>query len=95
MKVKAGTKTNYSSKEVISHIVHNPVLLTVLLISMLVQIAHFSVQPILSLYVGELHGPENLGLFAGIAFSVAGVGNLFMSRKWGRLGMHMDILRCS
>lgn len=86
LEVKAGTKTNYSSKEVISHIVHNPVLLTVLFISMLVQIAHFSVQPILSLYVGELHGPENLGLFAGIAFSVAGVGNLFMSRKWGEIG---------
>ena len=83
---KPGAKTSYSRREVIAHIVGNPVLLTVLLISALIQIAHFSVQPILSLYVGEIHGPENLALFAGIAFSAAGVGNLFMSRRWGQLG---------
>ncbi|MDQ0271492.1 MFS transporter [Cytobacillus purgationiresistens] len=79
-------KTKYSSKEVIQHIFRNPVLLTILLISTLIQIAHFSIQPILSLYVSEIHGPENLAFFAGIAFSAAGVGNLMMSRNWGKLG---------
>jgi MFS transporter, DHA1 family, multidrug resistance protein len=77
---------NYSSKEVILHIIHHPILLTVLLISALIQMAHFSIQPILSLYVSELHGTENLALFAGIAFSIGGLGNLFMARKWGNLG---------
>jgi MFS transporter, DHA1 family, multidrug resistance protein len=87
---KVGTKEErdkkYTSKEVISHILKNPILITVLWISILVQIAHFSIQPILSLYVSELHGPENIAFFSGIVFSVAGLGNLLMSRKWGKLG---------
>lgn len=82
---KEGTKTNYTSKEVILHIIRHPVLLTVLLISSLIQMAHFSIQPILSLYVSELHGPENLAFFAGIAFSAAGLGNLMMARQWGKI----------
>ncbi|MBN6888135.1 MFS transporter [Cytobacillus horneckiae] len=84
-RVKSG-KERYSSKEVIQHIFANPVLLTILLLSALIQIAHFSIQPILSLYVSEIHGPENLAFFAGIAFSAAGAGNLLMSKRWGRLG---------
>lgn len=82
---KEGSKTNYTSKEVILHIIRHPVLLTVLLISSLIQMAHFSIQPILSLYVSELHGPENLAFFAGIAFSAAGLGNLMMARQWGKI----------
>ncbi|MBS4192116.1 MFS transporter [Bacillus sp. FJAT-49705] len=82
---KKDINANYTSKEVILHIVKNPVLLTVLLISALIQMAHFSIQPILSLYVSELHGPENLAFFAGIAFSAAGIGNLIMARKWGNI----------
>ncbi|MEN2767178.1 MFS transporter [Ornithinibacillus xuwenensis] len=77
---------SYSRKEVILHIVKHPVLLVVMIISALVQIAHFSVQPILSLYVEDIHGPSSIALFAGIAFSAAGVGNLLMTRNWGKLG---------
>lgn len=85
MEAAKGAKSHYSSKEVIQHIVRNPVLLTVLLISALVQIAHFSIQPILSLFVGKLHGTVNIAFYSGIAFSAAGLGNLLMSRKWGKI----------
>lgn len=85
MESTRGAKTSYSSKEVILQIVRNPILLTVLLISTLVQMAHFSIQPILSLYVSELHGKENLAFYSGIAFSAAGVGNLLMARRWGKI----------
>ncbi|MRG86322.1 MFS transporter [Salinibacillus xinjiangensis] len=80
----------YSSKEVIQFIFRHPVLLMVIVLSILVQIAHFSIQPILSLYVGELHGPENLAFFSGIAFSITGLGNLLMARRWGRLADKFD-----
>ncbi|GIO19102.1 MFS transporter [Oceanobacillus oncorhynchi subsp. incaldanensis] len=80
-----GTK-NYSRKEVLQYILRKPILLIVLLMSALVQIAHFSVQPILSLFVEEIHGPVNLAFFAGIAFSATGVGNLLMTRRWGMIG---------
>ncbi len=77
---------SYSTKEVLLHIVQNPVLLIVMLISVLVQVAHFSIQPILSLYVAEIHGPQSIAFFSGIAFSAAGLGNLLMAKRWGRLG---------
>src|SRR5699024_5903059 len=57
----------YTSKEVLLHIVKNPVLLVVMLVSALIQIAHFSIQPILSLYVAHINGPANIALYSGIA----------------------------
>ncbi|MEF2290821.1 MFS transporter [Virgibacillus dokdonensis] len=77
---------SYTRKQVLQHIVSRPVLLIVMLISALVQIAHFSVQPILSLFVQEIHGPASIAFFSGVAFSAAGLGNLLMSRRLGRLG---------
>lgn len=77
---------SYSSKEVIKHILNRPVLLIVLLISSLVQVAHFSIQPILSLFVAEINGPASIALFSGMAFSAAGLGNLLMAKRWGKLG---------
>ncbi|MCL6572297.1 MAG: MFS transporter [Bacillus sp. (in: Bacteria)] len=85
LEAKKGAKTHYTSKEVLQHIIGNPLLLNVLLISALVQIAHFSIQPILSLFVIELHGPVNIAFYSGIAFSVAGLGNLMMARNWGKI----------
>ncbi|MBX0358038.1 MFS transporter [Halobacillus sp. Nhm2S1] len=78
-------KTSYQSKEVLAHIFKHPVLFMVMIVSLFVQIAHFSIQPILSLFVGDLHGPENLALFSGIAFSAAGLGNLMMAKQWGKI----------
>ncbi|MCP8617342.1 MFS transporter [Salirhabdus salicampi] len=78
-------KKRYTSKEVVSHILRHPMLLAVMFISIFIQIAHFSIQPILALYVSEIHGPANLALFSGIAFSVTGLGNLLMARSWGRI----------
>ncbi|PKR77538.1 MFS transporter [Halalkalibacillus sediminis] len=75
----------YSRKEVLQHIVQKPFLIMVIVISMFIQIAHFAVQPILALYVGELNGPENIALISGIAFSITGLGNLLMTRRWGRI----------
>jgi len=79
-------KSSYTPREVITHIIKQPVLLIVMLLSALVQIAHFSVQPILSLYVEEIHGAVNIAFYSGLVFSVAGVGNLFMAKRWGSLG---------
>src|SRR5699024_8614113 len=79
-------KTSYTPKEVIQHIVQSPILLIVMLTSALVQIAHFSIQPILSLYVAEINGVANIALFSGLAFSVTGLGNLLFARRWGVIG---------
>ncbi|MBO8155724.1 MAG: MFS transporter [Bacillaceae bacterium] len=86
---KEEAKQTYSRKEVLQYILFHPVLLIVMFMSMLVQIAHFSIQPILALYVKEIHGLENLALFSGIAFSITGLSNLIMTRRWGRLADHI------
>lgn len=79
-------KKSYSSKEIVSRIFHNPVMITVLLLSTLIQVANFSIQPILSLFVNELHGDVNLAFYSGMAFSAAGLGSLLMAKRWGGLG---------
>ncbi|WP_186578704.1 MFS transporter [Aquibacillus kalidii] len=93
IKEEDNSKSSYSSKEVIHHIFHHPMLLMVMLVSMFIQIAHFSIQPILSLYVGELHGPASIALFSGMAFSAAGLGNLMMARKWGKLADRVGYIK--
>lgn len=79
-------KQAYTTKEVLLHIVRHPVLLVVMLTSTIVQIAHFSIQPILSLYVAEINGTENIAFYAGLVFSVAGLGNLLFARRFGIIG---------
>ncbi|WP_442599697.1 MFS transporter [Neobacillus sp. D3-1R] len=93
VQIKKNEKSHFSSKEVLLHIVKHPVLLAVLVISTFIQIALFSIQPILSLYVNELHGPSNVAFFSGIVFSAAGLGNLIMSRKWGTIGDRFGYVR--
>ncbi|GGH80133.1 MFS family permease [Pullulanibacillus pueri] len=79
------TKERYSSLEVLKHIFLNPMLLMIMIVSLFVQVANFSIQPILALYVSLLHGPANLAFFSGLAFSAAGLGNLLMARNWGKI----------
>ncbi|WP_202077394.1 MFS transporter [Caldalkalibacillus salinus] len=77
----------YTRKEVLSHIVHHPVLLTVMFLSLLIQMANFSVQPLLALYVSHLQSDAaNIAFLAGLAFSATGFGNFVATRQWGNLG---------
>ncbi|MFB1049750.1 MFS transporter [Paraliobacillus sp. JSM ZJ581] len=93
IQAESGQPTSYSSKEVLMHIIKHPMLLIVMLVSMFIQIAHFSIQPILSLYVNALHGPENIAFFSGIAFSAAGLGNLMMARNWGKVADRVGYIK--
>ena len=61
-------------------------MLHVLIITTLIQIGNFSIQPLLSLYVSGLTESSQVALLAGVTFSAAGVGNLLFARYWGRLG---------
>ncbi|MEH7225883.1 MFS transporter [Bacillus sp. JJ1566] len=76
----------YTRKEVLVHIFKHPVLLTIMLISTLIQVANFSIQPLLALYVTHLTDSSNIVFLAGMAFSATGFGNLLFTRQWGKLG---------
>ncbi|MGY3836514.1 MFS transporter [Bacillus atrophaeus] len=83
---RGSKRVSYSRKEVLSYIFHQPALLVMMLLTMLIQIGNFSIQPLLALYVNELHGPVNLAFFSGLAFSATGLGSLLLARKWGDFG---------
>ncbi|MBT2571977.1 MFS transporter [Planococcus sp. ISL-110] len=77
----------YAPKTIISGILSHRLMLNVMIITALIQIGTFSIQPLLSLYVAELtEGSAQVAFLAGITFSATGVGNLLFARRWGRLG---------
>ena len=76
----------YTRKDVVAFIFHKRTLLAIMLTSTLVQLATFSVQPLLALYVNKLAHTENVAFLAGLAFSATGFGNLLATRSWGKLG---------
>lgn len=80
------TAKKYTRKEVLIHILKHPVLLTIMLISTLIQVANFSIQPLLALYVTHLTDSSNIVFLAGMAFSATGFGNLLFTRQWGKIG---------
>lgn len=75
----------YSRKNVIWAIFHHRLILNVMLVTTLIQIGNFSIQPLLSLYVSELSATQEVALLAGITFSAAGLGNIAFARYWGLL----------
>ncbi|WP_042341765.1 MFS transporter [Bacillus timonensis] len=82
----SSTIKKYSRKEVFYHIIKHPVLLTIMLISTLIQVANFSIQPLLAIYVTQLTDSSNIVFLAGMAFSATGFGNLLLTRQWGKFG---------
>ncbi|AYC29945.1 MFS transporter [Paenisporosarcina cavernae] len=85
-KVKSSHDIQYSRKTVFSSLIHHRLMLHVMIITALIQIGNFSIQPLLSLYVAQLVDQSDVALLAGMTFSAAGVGNLLFARRWGRLG---------
>ncbi|ANU11521.1 major facilitator superfamily protein [Planococcus antarcticus DSM 14505] len=77
----------YAPKTIVNGILSHRLMLNVMIITALIQIGNFSIQPLLSLYVAELtEGSTQVAFLAGITFSATGVGNLLFARRWGRLG---------
>lgn len=85
-KVKKIGDHEYSRKTVFSSIFHHRLILNVLMITSLIQIGLFSIQPLLSLYVSQITNSKEVALLAGITFSATGVGSLLFARTWGKLG---------
>lgn len=79
-------KKTFSRKDVFLKIVKSPLLLMSMVLSLLIQTANFSIQPILALYVKELNAGTTIALLSGLAFSITGLGNLLATRRWGKLG---------
>ncbi|MBB4827006.1 MFS family permease [Sporosarcina luteola] len=85
-RVKDTKSAHYSRKTILSGLLHHRLMLNIMVVTALIQIGNFSIQPLLSLYVADLSHTQNVAFLAGITFSAAGVGNLLFARRWGKLG---------
>jgi DHA1 family multidrug resistance protein-like MFS transporter len=79
-------KEKSSQKEVLIYAFTNPVIITIFLVTLVIKIANFSIQPLLALYASQLSTSANIAFLAGFAFSATGLGNLVAARKWGKFG---------
>lgn len=67
-------------------VVANPALLTVLLVTILVQLGTTIIEPLITIYVGEFRGVSAVPLLSGLLFSLVGLASVLFSPAWGRLG---------
>ena len=86
IRVKSTKLISYSRKAILSGLFHHRLMFNVMIVTTLIQIGNFSIQPLLSLYVSELTDSKDVAFLAGITFSAAGLGNLLFARQWGKLG---------
>ncbi|MDI5789825.1 MFS transporter [Bacillus licheniformis] len=84
LKQKRDASAGYTRKQVLQTILHQRPLITAMILTAVIQVGNFSVQPLLALYVSELHGTQNLAFFRA-GFSATGLGSLLAARN-GRFG---------
>ena len=84
--VKPTKKQNLGFKQ-LKPLLRNPLIISMLLTTLIVQITNQSINPLLSLYVRELlASPHNLTLFSGMVASAPGITTLVAAPLFGRLG---------
>lgn len=86
VRVKSSRAILYTRKSILLGILRHRLMFNVMLVTTIIQIGNFSIQPLLSLYVAELTDAKDVALLAGITFSATGLGNLLFARRWGQLG---------
>lgn len=85
-KTKNKKAIQYSRRTIVQAIFRHRLMFNVMLVTAIIQVGNFSIQPLLSLYVAELTDAKDVAFLAGLTFSAAGLGNLLFARRWGKIG---------
>ncbi|PIC85612.1 MFS transporter [Sporosarcina sp. P20a] len=86
-RVKVRKVAKYSRKVILGGLFKHRLMFNVMVVTTLIQVGNFSIQPLLSLYVADLtHAATNVAFLAGLTFSATGLGNLLFARYWGKVG---------
>ncbi|WP_153732034.1 MFS transporter [Sporosarcina obsidiansis] len=86
-RVKTRKVVAYSRKVILGGLFKHRLMFNVMVVTTLIQVGNFSIQPLLSLYVADLtHATTNVAFLAGLTFSATGLGNLLFARVWGKIG---------
>jgi len=80
-------------------IAHKPLMFTLLLTAMMVLLANMSIEPIITVYIGQLGVPhDHLARFAGIVMATSAFGSMLTSARLGafadRVGSDRVIIGC-
>ncbi len=71
----------------------NPILRSVLVTTVILQLAVTIIEPLVTIYVGQFPGVTAVPFLAGLLFSLIGVASVLCSPFWGRLGERVGYSR--
>lgn len=72
-----------------SHLWKNPLIRSMLIYAVFVQVVILIIQPVLTTYISELAGHmDNLIFISGLVFSLGGFASAISAPLWGRFGQH-------
>ncbi|AJA46650.1 multidrug resistance protein MdtG [Clostridium pasteurianum DSM 525 = ATCC 6013] len=75
-----------SAKELWKQLPNSNIIVTLFVSSFILQFAYYSVEPIITIYIGQLAGSLNhVALIAGMAFSASGLANIIAAPRLGKL----------
>jgi MFS family permease len=82
---EAPTKSVPSFREVWNQIPNPAVMLTMFVTTFILQMALLSIEPIITVYITQLHVTSHVVLISGIAFAASGFGNMLTASKLGKV----------
>lgn len=85
-RVKKKKVVAYSRQVIFKGLLRHRLMFNIMIVTTLIQVGNFSIQPLLSLYVSDLTHAANVAFLAGLTFSATGLGNLLFARQWGKIG---------
>lgn len=75
-----------SAKEIWKKLPNSSIVLTLFVSSFILQFAYYSVEPIITIYIGQLSSSLNhVALISGMAFSASGLANIIAAPRLGKL----------
>jgi len=82
---KAPTKSVLSFRQVWNLIPNPSIMITMFVTTFILQLALLSIEPIITVYITQLHVTNHVVLISGMAFAASGFGNMLAAPRLGKL----------
>jgi len=82
---KTATKKVLSFREVWSHVPNPKIMITMFVTTFMLQLALLSIEPIVTVYVTQLHVTSHVALISGMVFAASGFANMLAAPQLGKI----------